>query len=97
MDPRTKQLAKLLVDYSVFVKPNEKVIISGGIEAQDFITVLYKEVILKGAHPILRVNLPGLTPFFYKYAKKHQIERFESMCWLRLIQILCAMSWFGSP
>jgi len=37
---------------------------------------LYKEVILKGAHPILRVGIPGLAPFFYKHAKKHQIEKF---------------------
>lgn len=76
MDPRTKQLAKLLVDYSLKVKPHEKVIISGGVEAQEFIVALYKEVILKGAHPILKVNLPGLNSFFYKYAQKHQIERF---------------------
>ncbi len=76
MDQRTQKLAKLLVDYSVFVKPNEKVIISGSKEAEEFIIALYKEVIIKGAHPILRVNLPGLTPFFYKYAKKNQIERF---------------------
>lgn len=76
MDLRTKQLAKLIVNYSVFVKPNEKVVISGSTEASEFIKALYKEIILKGAHPILRVLIPGLTSFFYKYAKKHQIERF---------------------
>ena len=76
MDLRTQKLAKLLVDYSVFVKPGEKVVISGGSEAEEFIKAIYKEVILKGAHPILRVNLPGLSPFFYKYANKEQIERF---------------------
>lgn len=76
MDQRTKQLAKLLVNYSLFVKPGERVIISGGVEAQEFISALYKEVILKGAHPILRINLPGLMPFLYKYGQKHQIERF---------------------
>ena len=76
MDLRTQKLAKLLVDYSVFVKPGEKVVISGNSEAEEFIKAIYKEVILKGAHPILRVNLPGLSPFFYKYANKEQIERF---------------------
>ena len=80
MDLRTKQLAKLIVDYSVFVKPNEKVIISGSTEASEFISALYKEVILKGAHPLLRVSIPGLNSFFYKYAKKHQIERFPDEC-----------------
>ncbi len=76
MDMRTRKLAKLVVNYSVNVKPNENVVISGGTEAEEFIVALYKEIILKGAHPILRVNLSGLNSFFYKYAKKHQIEKF---------------------
>ncbi|MEK6890709.1 MAG: aminopeptidase [Nanoarchaeota archaeon] len=76
MDPRTKQLAKLLVNYSLDVKPNEKVIINGDIEAKEFIEALYKEVILKGAHPIIKVNLSNLNHFFYKYANKNQLERF---------------------
>ncbi len=75
-DLRTVELAKLVVDYSVKVEPNENVVISGGTEAQEFMAALYKEVILRGAHPILRVGLPGLQPFFYKHAKKHQIEKF---------------------
>jgi len=31
---------------------------------------------LRGAHPILRVSLPELSPFFYKYARDHQIKKF---------------------
>lgn len=76
MDPRTRQLAKLVVDYALKVKPNENVIISGGTESQDFISDLYKEVILRGAHPDLRVGIPGLSSFFFKHAQKHQIEKF---------------------
>ncbi len=76
IDLRTQKLAKLVVKYSTFVKPDENVVISGSAEAQDFIIALYKEVLLAGGHPILRVNLPGLTPFFYKHAKEHQINKF---------------------
>lgn len=75
-DLRTRELAKLVVDYSLKVKKGENVIICGSAEAQEFIVALYKEVILQGAHPILRVGLPGLSPFFYKHAEKHQIEKF---------------------
>jgi len=75
-DLRTQKLAKLLVRYSVFVKPHENVIISGATEAEPLLLAIYKEVILAGAHPILRVNVPGTNPFFYKFAKKHQIEKF---------------------
>jgi aminopeptidase len=76
IDLRTRKLAKLIVDYSVFVKSGENIIISGGTEAESFISALYKEVILKGAHPILRISPRGISGFFYKHAKKHQIEKF---------------------
>jgi len=76
LDLRAQKLAKLVVKYSVFIKPNENVIISGSSEAQDFMIALYKEILLAGGHPILRVNLPGLSPFFYKHAKEHQINKF---------------------
>jgi len=79
MDLRTKRLAKLVVDHCLNVKSDENVIISGGSESEEFIVSLYKEVILRGAHPILRINFPGLSPFFYKYAKKHQIEKFPEI------------------
>jgi aminopeptidase len=76
VDLRTKALAKLLVEYSLRVKHGESVVISGSTESQEFIAALYKEVILKGAHPVLRVNIPGLSHFFFKHAQKHQIEKF---------------------
>ena len=76
MDIRTKKLAQLVVKYSVFVKHGENVVISGSTEAEEFIRALYEEVIKAGAHPILRLSLPGLTHTFYKHAQKHQIEKF---------------------
>src|SRR3989344_6224593 len=78
-DLRTRELAKLVVDYSVFVKKGENVVISGSTEASDFIVALYKEILLRGAHPTLRVNLPGLNAFFYKHATKEQIEKFPEI------------------
>ncbi|MFH1521538.1 MAG: aminopeptidase [archaeon] len=76
MDIRTRELAKLVIDYALKVKPNENVVLSGGTEAQEFLIALYKEVILRGAHPDLRVGLPEISAFFFKHAKKHQIEKF---------------------
>jgi len=76
IDLRTQQLAKLIVDYSLKVKKGENVVISGAEEAREFVVALYKEVILRGAHPILRFRPSGLSAFFYKYANKEQIEKF---------------------
>ena len=53
LDLRTRRLAQLAVNYSVNAQPGEKVIVSGGSEAIDFLTELFKAVILKGAHPIV--------------------------------------------
>jgi aminopeptidase len=79
VDPRIQKLAKLLVNYSVFVKPNENVIISGSSEAEELVAAVYKEVILAGAHPVLRFSPKGLNYFFYKYAQKHQIEKYPDI------------------
>lgn len=78
-DLRNQKLAKLLVNYSVFVKPGENVIISGGTEATELLKAIYKEVILAGGHPVMRIGIPDLAPFFYKHAKKHQIEKYPNL------------------
>jgi aminopeptidase len=76
VDLRTRKLAQLAVRYSTFVKPREKVIISGGSEVIMFLVELYKEIILQKAHPIVMVRLPNISDFFYKFANKEQIEFF---------------------
>lgn len=78
-DLRTQKLAKLLVNYSVFVKPNENVIIAGSTECEDLLLAIYKEVILAGGHPIFRMSPKGTNYFFYKHAKKHQIEKYPDI------------------
>lgn len=75
-DFRTKKLAALVVDYSLKVRPKENVVISGSAEASEFIVALYREIILRGAYPILNVSLPGLAPFFYQNALSHQLKKY---------------------
>lgn len=85
VDLRTRKLAQLTVKYSVAVKPGEKVIISGGSEAMDFIIELYKQVILHGGHPIVKVNIPNVSDFFYKYANSEQIKFFPDY-WMNTVK-----------
>lgn len=75
-DIRTRKLAQLAVRRGVNVKPGHKVIISGSSEAIPFLVELYKELILQKAIPIVRVGLPDVNDFFYKYATKEQLEHF---------------------
>lgn len=76
IDERTRKLAKLVVNYSVFVKPYENVVISASTEAEPFIVALYEEILKADGHPILRLSVPGLNPIYYKYAKNHHLKKF---------------------
>lgn len=51
VDSRIENLAKLCIQYSVDVKPKEKVFIQGNVLAFPLIKELYKECLLGGAHP----------------------------------------------
>jgi aminopeptidase len=79
IDLRTQKLAKILVNYSVFVKPGENVIISGSTEAEDLLLAVYKEVLLAGGHPIFKISPKNTDYFFYKYAKPHQINKYPEI------------------
>jgi aminopeptidase len=71
-DERIEKLAKLSVDYSVEVKPKDKVIIQGVDQAYPLINELYKRCLQKDAYPIILPNLDVQYTFF-KHAKEHQL------------------------
>lgn len=79
MDLRIRRLAQQTVRYSLNVKPGTNVIISGGEEAKEFILELYKEIILRGAYPIINISLNGMNDFYYKHASKEQLEKFPEI------------------
>lgn len=79
IDPRTTKLAKSVVNHFLKVKKDQNVVISGSTEAEDFIRTLFKEVLVAGAHPILRVSIPGLDSMFYKYAQDHHLTKFPDI------------------
>ena len=73
VDSRIQNLAKLCVQYSIEVKPKEKVFIQGDVLAFPLIKELYKECLLKGAYPTIMPIL-DLEYVFLKYAKKDQLK-----------------------
>jgi len=75
-DLRARELAKLAVKKCVKLKKNEVIIISGSSEAEPFIVELYKQAILSGAHPIIKMSPNNISDFFYKYANKEQLTHF---------------------
>ena len=73
VDHRIEKLAKLCVQYSLDIKPNEQVLIQGSEQAHPLINELYKECLLKDAHPMVLADL-NLQYTFFKYAKEPQLK-----------------------
>jgi len=81
VDQRIEKLAKLIVQYSVDVKPKEKVNIRSFSElAFPLVNELFKECLLCDAYPRVTITSPlfiEYTPFsytFFKHAKEHQLK-----------------------
>jgi aminopeptidase len=74
VDPRVETVAKILVDYSVEVKPNQLVRISGGPEGAPLILAVYQKVLERGAHPFLQVELEEAEELFYAHAGDAQLD-----------------------
>ncbi len=73
-DERIFKLADLLVNYSVAVKPGDKVFIRGSSLAEPLIYAVYEKVLQAGGHPLYLGSLPGLQEIFYKNASDEQLQ-----------------------
>ena len=65
--------ADLLVDYCLRVAPGETVSIGAELEARPLVEACYRAVVLRGAHPLVRIDLPGLAEFFLRNATDDQL------------------------
>ncbi len=73
-DARIEKLAQVLVQYSVSVRPNDKVYLQGGAVAEPLLKALFVEVLKAGGQPYLRAQLSGTEELFYRHASKAQLE-----------------------
>jgi len=73
-DPRVETVAKILVDYSVEVRPNQLVRITGAPESAPLILAVYQKVLERGAHPFLQVELEAAEELLYTYASDAQLD-----------------------
>ena len=73
-DPRLETVAKILVDYSVEVRPKQLVRIIGRPQGAPLILTVYQKVLERGAHPFLQIE-PGETEeLLYTYASDAQLD-----------------------
>ena len=74
VDTRVNKLANMMVNYSVGVKPGDKVAITGDSLAEPLIKAVYREVLKAGGFPFTLVNINGLEEIFYKNATDEQLK-----------------------
>ena len=73
LDDLVARWATLLVDYCLRVSPGETILIASELEARPLVEACFREVVRRGAHPIVRVELPGLAEFFVEHAGEGQL------------------------
>jgi aminopeptidase len=73
-DPRVLKLAKVLIHYSVGIKPGQQLHISSSMIANDLTLALYEEAIKAGANVFLEQPLDEASELFYKFASDAQLD-----------------------
>ena len=73
-DIRIKKLADLMVNYSIGVQPEQKVVIEGSSAAAPLLKELYVQVLKAGAYPFMLTSIPSQQSLFYKYASEKQLK-----------------------
>jgi aminopeptidase len=70
---RLARWADLLVDYCLRVSPGETVVLAAEWEGRPLVEACYRALVLRGAHPLVRLDLPGLGEFFLRHASDAQL------------------------
>ena len=73
-DPRVEKLADVLVNYSVAIRPGDKVLIQGGTSAGPLLRAVYAKVLQAGGHPLMLATLPGTDELLFRYASDEQLQ-----------------------
>ncbi|HPR42589.1 MAG TPA: aminopeptidase [Candidatus Methanofastidiosa archaeon] len=74
-----ERLAKVLVNYSIGVKPGMNVGIVGITETEPVMMEVYKEVLKAGAYPSLMPQFSHASEVFYAYANEEQIGKTDPL------------------
>jgi aminopeptidase len=73
-DPRITKLAKIMVHYSLALKPGQQVMIRTHPLAEELTLAVYEEAIQAGAHVFIQNAVPGVDELFFKQATDAQLD-----------------------
>ena len=73
-DNRITKLARLIVNYSVKVRPDDKVVINGTTLAEPLIKEIYRSVLQAGGHPLVVVTPTGIEEILFHHTTAKQLQ-----------------------
>jgi aminopeptidase len=73
IDPRVTKLAHLLVNYSVQVKPGDRVFLNGTPETEPLFKDVYAQILLAGGHPLPLLGFSDLEEIIYRHGSDEQL------------------------
>ena len=73
-DARLEKLAKVMVNYSLELKPGQKLWLRTSPLAEELNLAVYEEAIRAGAHVFIDQLIPGANEIFFKYASDEQLD-----------------------
>ena len=73
-DARVEKLARVLVNYSMELKPGQTFWLRTTPLAEELNLEVYKEAIKAGVHVFVDQRMPGTDEIFYKYASTEQLD-----------------------
>src|SRR3982751_2035691 len=90
-DQRLEKLADVLVNYSVGVKPDQLVRISGPPTAQPLVVELFDKVLAAGGHPAVRMSPEEMNEIFLKRASDAQLQYLNPISLFEYEKIDCSI------
>ncbi|NLN17656.1 MAG: aminopeptidase [Firmicutes bacterium] len=78
-DPRVTNMAKVLVHYSLGIKPGDFFVIRSGEVATPLIKAVYEEALQAGAHPEVQIRMSEINEIFLKNANDEQLQYVSSL------------------
>lgn len=72
-NPVWEKYAKLLVNYCLAVKKNDKVYISSTYLAENLLREVAKEIYIAGGIPVMNIELQGVSELALQYGEEHQL------------------------
>jgi aminopeptidase len=73
-DPRIEKLAKVMVNYSLELKPGQKFWLRTTPLAEELNLAVYEEAVKAGANVFIDQRMPGAEEIFFKYASDEQLD-----------------------